>query len=327
MGRQTVKPPAEVREAHGLPESVTLGDVHEVFRKRDIGHQWARRILRRENILKASQSGTLSIPDTVDLRFGPAMIAVVIRDSDASVVAKSFEEADIPSLIMPMGDTSVLALLSYDPDLVDIGDKDAFATGETSFPAEAVQMDKSILVDENARIAKSIRRASGFVGYRCSTLPSINLPVSYENVYLLETADTAAQHAQVIKVDDSLGLIFGWAIVSTVGGEAYFDKQDDHITEDAMLKASADFMEGEERTAGEMHFKDSDGSVEKRGKVVFAWPLTEEIAKAFDIECSKTGLMVAVKPDDEEILDKFRDGTYSGFSIGGVAVDSEFADT
>ena len=44
--------------------------------------------------------------------------------------------------------------------------------------------------------------------------------------------------------------------------------------------------------------------------------MTTDIAKAFGLDTEKTGLMIAVRPE-KEMLAKFRDGTYTGFSIGG----------
>lgn len=117
------------------------------------------------------------------------------------------------------------------------------------------------------------------------------------------------EQAQMLKVDPKLGLVFGWAIVSKEGGEPYFDLQGDHIPEETMLKAAADFMETS-RVAKEMHEGDAKGSV------VFAFPLTGEIAKSLGITSEKTGLLIAIKPT-KELLGKFLDGTYTGFSIGG----------
>lgn len=124
--------------------------------------------------------------------------------------------------------------------------------------------------------------------------------------------------AKVLKVDDSLGLVFGWAIVCKQDGDAYFDTQGDHIPEDSMLAALADFMQ-HSRVAKDMHEGD------EIGPIVFAWPLTTEIAKAMGIETSTTGLMIAMKPP-ADILAKFRNGDYTGFSIGGRRlVDEEVA--
>jgi len=125
----------------------------------------------------------------------------------------------------------------------------------------------------------------------------------------------------IVKVDESLGLVFGWAIISKINGEQYFDVQGDHIPEDVMLKAATDFM-ASKRIAGDMHGRDQFDQPVKAGDVIYAWPMTTDIAKAMDIETPQTGLMIAIKPDPE-VLAKFKDGTYSGFSIGGHAKREE----
>lgn len=114
----------------------------------------------------------------------------------------------------------------------------------------------------------------------------------------------------VLKVDDSLGVIFGWGMVCKEDGVDYWDLQENWIPEDAMLKAATDFM-CHSRVLGDMH-KDAEG-----GAVVFAFPLTTDVAKAFGIECKTSGMMIGVKPASEATLQKFRDGIYTGFSIGG----------
>lgn len=121
--------------------------------------------------------------------------------------------------------------------------------------------------------------------------------------------------ASVCKVDADLGLVFGYAIVSKENGEPYFDVQGDHIDEGAMLKAAVDFMENS-RVAKEMH---AGGAA---GTVVFAFPLTSDIAKALDIDAKKTGLLIAMKPE-ASMLEKFKSGEYSGFSIGGHRITDE----
>lgn len=123
-------------------------------------------------------------------------------------------------------------------------------------------------------------------------------------------------YAEVQKIDEDLGLVLGWGIICKEEGEDYFDVQGDHIPEDTMLKAVLDFTENS-RVAKEMH------SGEAAGSVVFSFPLTTEVAKAFGILSHKTGWMIAMKPDNAEMLEKFRDGTYSGFSIGGLRLEDE----
>ena len=120
---------------------------------------------------------------------------------------------------------------------------------------------------------------------------------------------------KICKVDDSLGLVIGWAIISKEGGEDHFDTQGDHIPESVMLKATLDFMENA-RTAKEMH------TGETQGEIVFGMPLTTDIAKALGIKTKRTGFIIGYKPSSPAILEKFRDGTYTGFSIGGKVDES-----
>lgn len=123
--------------------------------------------------------------------------------------------------------------------------------------------------------------------------------------------------ATVVKVDETLGLVFGFAIVSKKDGADYYDLQDDHIPEDAMLKASLDFMENS-RVAKEMH------SGDPAGNVVFAFPLTTDIAAALDIVTKQTGLLIAMRPAPG-MLAKFKSGEFTGFSIGGLRLEDEDA--
>lgn len=115
--------------------------------------------------------------------------------------------------------------------------------------------------------------------------------------------------ARVVKVADELGLVFCWAFTSKANGESYYDLHGDTIDEDFVAAAAA-FMEQGGPT-DEMH----DG--EPDGRVVFAMPMTPEIAKAFGVETDTTGLMVALKPSPD-VLAKFKSGEYAAVSIAGI---------
>ena len=131
----------------------------------------------------------------------------------------------------------------------------------------------------------------------------------------MQMADEFELRAEVLKVDAELGLVFGWGIVCTQDGEPYFDKQGDHIPEDAMLKAATDFAKSA-RNSYEQHERTG------AGQVVHTFPLTAEVAKHFGLETKTTGLMIAVAPDSE-MLAKFKTGELTGFSIGGKRVEDE----
>ena len=129
--------------------------------------------------------------------------------------------------------------------------------------------------------------------------------------------DTRNPVGRVLKYDESLGLVLGYAIICTEDGEPYYDLQDDHIPEHEMLKGALDFMSNE-RVAGDMHVKDASGGAVQAGTVLFAWPMTSEIAKAYGLEVATTGLMIGVKPSDQ-LLEKVKTGERLGFSIGGLS--------
>ena len=120
--------------------------------------------------------------------------------------------------------------------------------------------------------------------------------------------------AKVSKVDDELGLVMGWAIICKENGEDYFDKQGDHIPEDSMMAAAVDFMENS-RVASEMHTGDDHGNA-------WVFPMTTDVAKAFNIQTETTGLMIAMKPDTETLA-KFKSGELAAFSIGGERITDE----
>lgn len=124
---------------------------------------------------------------------------------------------------------------------------------------------------------------------------------------------------QLFKFDEKLGVAFGFAIVSKVDGERYFDVQGDHIPESSMIRASCDFMQ-HSRVGKTMHTGD------KTGDIVFAFPLTSDIAKSLGITTSKTGLLVGFRPSDPETIEQMERGEFSGFSIGGERVDDQEVD-
>jgi hypothetical protein len=153
----------------------------------------------------------------------------------------------------------------------------------------------------------------------------------------------------ILKVDATLGVVFGYAIVCREKDGAgnwvdHFDTQGHHIPEDEMLKASVDFAQhtGEARAetiakalvdALSKHSSiDEDGMTElvKRAskdmhegddiqEVVMLLPVTEELAKALNWDIQKTGLVIGLKPT-ADVLEMYKKGERTGFSMGGTGV-------
>jgi hypothetical protein len=123
---------------------------------------------------------------------------------------------------------------------------------------------------------------------------------------------------KVSGVDEDLGLVYGWGIVCKENGVDYYDSQDNHIPEGAMVYAVTDFMKSE-RVHGEQHSRGVTAG-DPAGMVVHSFPLTTEIAKQMGITTGKTGWMVATAPD-KAMLAKFKSGELTGFSIGGRHIE------
>lgn len=136
------------------------------------------------------------------------------------------------------------------------------------------------------------------------------------------TKDQDSLEVSICKVDEGLGIIFGFAMITKVGGEEHIDTQDDAVDEFGMIEAVADFMLTK-RTGCVMHERTAKGEVVEGGDVIFAFPLTQEISKALDIETSRHGLLIGFRPSDPEDLQKAKRGEYTGFSIGGARIEDE----
>lgn len=138
-----------------------------------------------------------------------------------------------------------------------------------------------------------------------------------QRVSVGQRADHVEATARYVKASDELGLAFFWAFTSKVDGADHFDLQGDTVDED-FIKAAMEFMEGG-GAVDEMHDYEAT-----KARVVFAMPMTPEIAKAYGIETSTTGLMVAIKCAPEQLA-KLKDGTYTGVSIAGLGTREPIA--
>lgn len=121
--------------------------------------------------------------------------------------------------------------------------------------------------------------------------------------------------AQFVKASDELGLAFFWAFKSSdQNGDPVVDLQNDIVqSDDDMIRAAAEFMQNG-GAVDEQHNEQAGA-----GEVVFAMPMTPEIASAYSIDTKQSGLMIAIKPAPD-VLAKLKSGEYSGVSIGGTGL-------
>lgn len=154
---------------------------------------------------------------------------------------------------------------------------------------------------------------------------------------MVDSASKIVKVSDVISVDAEHGLVCGWAIVCKQMNaegewEDYFDLNIDrdgvhkgkrvpeNITEDAVMAGLIDIAK-----AGVLPGNEEHGGPDT-GVYAGLFAMTDHIAKAMGMTTSKTGLMVQYHPTPE-VLAKFKDGTYTGFSIeGGVVEHEELAD-
>jgi hypothetical protein len=148
------------------------------------------------------------------------------------------------------------------------------------------------------------------------------------------------QRSRIVKVNSILGveaehgLVFGYAIVTKVRSAAgqyedYFDlnidtdgvhkgqRVSENITDVAVLEGYVDVRKSGSPLPGNEQHAGPDSGV-----YYDLFPLTEDIAKALDIEAKRLGLLCVYKPEPA-VLAKFKDGTYTGFSIEGARVEFE----
>jgi hypothetical protein len=230
-------------------------------------------------------------------------------------ILKQVEGGSVPSFVPPPS-VRKAATEALESDAEGLG----FASPSAFRLAEHLEAGKPVSKDEALELGRLARKArdqgKGLLFKLMGGDPVLKWTRGLEGGTESSPFDL---RASIAKVDEALGIVFGWAITSTVDGTPYYDVQDDHIPEEAMLKAAVDFM-ANSRVLGDNHAGDEGGSI------VFAFPLTGEIAKAFGISTSTTGLMIGVKPLSKDTLSKFADGTYTGFSIGGARIRDEVVD-
>lgn len=115
---------------------------------------------------------------------------------------------------------------------------------------------------------------------------------------------------KVSKRSDAQRIVWGWASVSTIDGKPFYDHHGDYWPPEEMLKTANEFMK-DVRTLKAMH------TGKQIGRVIHSFPLTAEIAKAFDITTDKEGWIVGTYVEDDAEWEKAKRGEFPGFSIGG----------
>lgn len=126
--------------------------------------------------------------------------------------------------------------------------------------------------------------------------------------------------ARGIHIDKANTLIFGWAVISEIDGQEFFNVHDTHVpANQELLKAAMDYATDRDAKVLMNH---TGAPV---GELLFAFPVTSEIAAAMGFTSKFNGLLVGIKAN-ETLLAKFEDGTLTGFSPF-ISGESEVTET
>lgn len=121
----------------------------------------------------------------------------------------------------------------------------------------------------------------------------------------------------IVKVDDEQRMVWGWANVTTKGGELLVDRQGDMLETEDLRKAVYAYMD--DRTLGRMHKKRTytDENVIAVGKVRDSIILDAAVQKALGINLGQEGWFVGVHVEDEGAWQAVKNGDLRAFSLGG----------
>jgi hypothetical protein len=205
-----------------------------------------------------------------------------------------------------------LAELTAMQNRVDPDKAQAWASGDIKsdrLPVVAGFAGKKVIIDGHHRLAGAWLRGDDDADVRFKDLE----PVS--NV--MKGAADWSITVPVTKVDDEIGVIYGWASVIEKDGHIVTDQQGDQIDEIDMLKAAHAFMT-DSRAGGFMHMDGLRG-----GDVVESMFFSRDLQKALGIDLGKVGWMIGYKPNDPALLAAAKRGDFPMFSIGGKAFPVE----
>src|SRR3990172_678066 len=93
---------------------------------------------------------------------------------------------------------------------------------------------------------------------------------------------------KISKLDDTLMVAYGWASVTSVGGELVIDSQGDIIDDSELLKAVHEFVT-DSRQGKLMH------KGKRAADIVDSVVFTADLQKALGIDLGKTGWFIGMK--------------------------------
>lgn len=127
---------------------------------------------------------------------------------------------------------------------------------------------------------------------------------------------TKPLEGMVLKADADKQWVFGWASVSTIGGELVVDKQGESIEIDELENAAYDFVLNS-RDMGHMHTEKGVG------QLIESCVFSKQKQDMLGIELPHEGWLVGFKVTDQDVWKSIKSGKLPELSIGGVAIPVE----
>lgn len=121
--------------------------------------------------------------------------------------------------------------------------------------------------------------------------------------------------------DDEQQIVCGWANVSSVNDEDYYDLDGDHFPIELIEQAAHDFMSNpgwSGRALGEQHVKNEVGEIYKKGEIVESLIVDDATANALKIADPRRGWFIKAKIWDPTTWNDVKQGRFTGFSIGAL---------
>jgi len=121
---------------------------------------------------------------------------------------------------------------------------------------------------------------------------------------------------EIIKFDNDQRLVFGWAnIIKDEDGEVYVDSQGDFIDDIGELEKAAYDYVLHSRNGAEMHIN------QNVARVVESFVVTPDKLEALGLVSKSdnipAGWWIGFKVDNDDVWEKVKDGSYTGFSVHG----------
>ena len=126
------------------------------------------------------------------------------------------------------------------------------------------------------------------------------------------------KQVKIEKVDDELRIAYGWAYVCEEGGQIVADVSEQCVTEVELRKAVHGFARS--LPLGTVLHK------QLAGQVVDTIFFSKSVQQALGVDLGKVGWFVGVHVLDDEAWAGVKDGTYTAFSIGGIADEVPYAE-